>query len=245
MSSFLGRLPLDRIALVLLALVCLVAAGLAWLADHPEHDPRAPLTLDQPEGWATGLKLAALRDDPRACAAFLERSAIVPEILPATGDGACRRADRQQLASVSALGFGLRPSTAQATCAVDAAFARWLRHGIEPAARAHLGQGVDRIEHMGTYNCRRIGGGEEGNWSEHATGNAIDIAGFVLEDGTRVTVLDDWEEESGGKAAFLHAVRDAACGPFATVLSPDYNAAHANHLHLDQARRTMGATACR
>ena len=53
---------------------------------------------------------------------------------------------------------------------------------------ATLGSEVVRIEHLGTVNCRRIGGGDKGNWSEHATGNAIDISAFVLADGRRITV---------------------------------------------------------
>ena len=41
-------------------------------------------------------------------------------------------------------------------------------------------------------------------------------------------------------------VRDGACDLFATVLSPDYNAAHADHLHFDQAMRgAMGWRGCR
>ena len=65
------------------------------------------------------------------------------------------------------------------------------------------------------------------------------MAGFVLEDGRRVTVAADWNGE-GKDAAFLHRARDEACGIFGTVLSPDYNAAHADHLHLDQAARGWG-----
>jgi hypothetical protein len=60
-----------------------------------------------------------------------------------------------------------------------------------------------------------------------------------------VTVVGDWKGE-GERAAFLREVRDGACDLFATVLSPDYNAAHRDHLHLDQARRgAMGWRACR
>jgi hypothetical protein len=139
----------------------------------------------------------------------------------------------------------LQPAGAQATCAVDAGLARWLRHGVQPAAAAFLGSRVVALEHFGTNNCRRIGGGDRGGWSEHATGNAIDIAAFKLADGRRIIVRRDWTGQQK-PAAFLHAVRDAACGEFTTVLSPDYNAAHAGHLHLDQADRGVaGWTACR
>ena len=89
-----------------------------------------------------------------------------------------------------------------------------------------------------------IYGRDSGDWSEHATANAIDIAGFVIEDGTRISVLRDWD--AGERGRFLDDVRDGACDLFATVLSPDYNAAHRDHLHLDQASRgAFGWRACR
>src|SRR5690606_2569890 len=109
--------------------------------------------------------------------------------------------------------------------------------------RELLGSPVARLEHFGTYSCRRLYGRGEGPWSEHATGNAIDIGGFVLEDGRRLTLLGDWKGEDE-EAAFLRRVRDEACAVFGTVLSPDYNAAHADHLHLDQEARGFGGV-CR
>lgn len=235
---------LDRIALVLLLVGCLLAGGRGWLHDHPQHDPWTPLELEQPAGWATSRKLSALRTDRSQCRAFLDRSGIAVTALAPVGQGACRREDRQQLAAPAYLDLALRPGGAQATCAVDAGLGWWLRHGVEPAARATLVAPVVRIEHLGTANCRRIGGGAKGGWSEHATGNAIDVAAFVLADGRRISVRRDWTG-GGSAAAFLHMVRDAACDSFATVLSPDYNAAHADHLHLDQAGRAGGWSACR
>ena len=86
----------------------------------------------------------------------------------------------------------------------------------------------------------RIYGGDTGNWSEHATGNAVDVSAFVLEDGRRISVLGDWNDADEA-AGFLHAARDAACDVFGTVLSPDYNAAHADHFHLDQEARGFGS----
>ena len=96
-----------------------------------------------------------------------------------------------------------------------------------------------RVDSFGSYACRPIRGGREGRWSEHARGNAIDIAGFRLSGGRRISVAGDWKGDDT-EAAFLRDVRDGACRMFATVLSPDYNAAHRDHLHLDQARRGGG-----
>lgn len=135
------------------------------------------------------------------------------------------------------------PARPHTTCAVAAAFSLWLQQGVQPAAQAQLGSGIARIEHFGTYSCRRLYGRPDGPWSEHATGNAIDIAAFILKDGRRISVLRDWDRE-GPEAAFLRDARDNACETFGTVLSPDYNAAHADHLHLDQAARGFGGV-CR
>lgn len=240
------RFVLDRWLLAGLVLLTAVAGGGAWLAGHPQHNPWAPLSLsDRADGWATKAKVVRLRQDPDACRAFLQRSAIGFMPLPPAGEGTCRREDRQIVEPVEALGLALRPAGPQATCAVNAGLVRWLRHGVQPAAQAVMGSRVVALEHYGTNSCRRIGGGQTGTWSEHATGNAIDIAAFRLADGRRIIVRRDWAGSSKA-AAFLHAVRTSACEEFATVLSPDYNAAHADHLHLDQARRGAAAwTVCR
>ncbi len=237
-SRRIGRFSLDRTIIGLLLLGAALLGGRAWLEEHPQHNPWAPLSLDDPPGWATQRKLASLRDEPDECRAVLERSNVAFRALDPAGEGECRREDRTVLA-----GAPLSPSQPIATCAVAAGFELWLRQSVQPVAEELLGSPVAQVEHFGTYSCRRIYGREAGNWSEHATGNAIDIAAFVLEDGQRISVRGDWEGE-GKEAAFLRRVRDAACGVFGTVLSPDYNAAHADHFHLDQEARGFGGV-CR
>lgn len=238
------RFRFDRWAIGLLAFGALLLGGWRWLQDHPQHNPWAPLSLEDPPGWATGRKIARLRDEPGECRAFLQNSGIAFTALPPAGEGECRRDDRTLTAPDTASGMVLRPRDAQATCAVHAGLAIWLRHGVQPAAENLLGSRVAALEHFGTHSCRRVGGGGSGNWSEHATGNAIDISAFVLDDGRRIVLLGGWQ---GGDddAVFLRAARDTACESFATVLSPDYNAAHADHFHLDQARRNQGWRFCR
>jgi len=238
LSRQIGRFRLDRLLLWALLLAAAFVAGRSWLAEHPEHDPWAPLDLNDPPGWATQRKLAALRTDPAECRAVLERSGVAFSALPAAGEGQCRREDRTVLVEAP-----LAPEPPASTCAIAAAFELWLRRGVQPAAEELLGSRVARIEHFGAYSCRRMYGRDTGQWSEHATGNAIDISAFVLVDGRRITVARDWADP-GVEAGFLHRVRDHACKVFGTVLSPDYNAAHADHLHLDQAARGFGGV-CR
>ncbi len=237
-SRRIGKFRLDRLGIALLLLGAALVAGRAWLAQHPEHSPWAPLDLGDPPGWATESKIAALRDDPGECRAVLQRSDVAFAALDPQGEGACRRDDRTRLTA-----YPLAPDKPPTTCALAAALELWLRRGVEPAANEIFGSPVARIEHMGAYSCRRLYGRAQGRWSEHATGNAIDIAGFVLEDGGRISVLGDWDNDDK-EAAFLRRVRDESCKVFGTVLSPDYNAAHRDHFHLDQQARGWGSV-CR
>lgn len=233
--------------------VLLVLVGVAILAlyshgrRHPEDLPWTELALEQPVGRFTGRKLTALTDDAPRCLALLDRAGIRHESLPAISseDGRCGYADGVRLRSGGALETALAPTDIGMACPVAAALAMWDWRVVQLAALRHFGQTVARIDTFGSYSCRRMYGRTEGSWSEHATADAIDIAGFRLADGTRISVARDWQGD-GATAAFLRDVRDGACDLFATVLSPEYNAAHADHLHLDQAARgRMSWRACR
>lgn len=234
-SRRIGRFRWDRRALLLLVLLAGLVAGRAWLAEHPEHDPWAPLDLRDPPGWATARKLQALKDDIGECRAVLARSQVAYTALPAAGAGECARPDRTRLDR-----FPFAPAPPPTTCAAAIALELWRRGTLEPQAREIFGAGLARVEHLGAFSCRRMYGRDEGPWSEHATGNAIDIAALVLDDGTRISVLADWNGGDPDKALFLRRVRDGACRAFSTVLSPEYNAAHRDHLHLDIAGRWGG-----
>ena len=52
------------------------------------------------------------------------------------------------------------------------------------------------------------------------------------------------DQQLDRKAQFLRAAHDSACKIFGTVLGPEANEAHRNHLHLDMAQRSFG-TICR
>jgi hypothetical protein len=110
-------------------------------------------------------------------------------------------------------------------------FAGWARFGVDRAARAILGSPLVRIETMGSYSCRNVAGTEKR--SAHATGNAIDVAAFVLANGRRVTVLNGWNSDDPAEREFLRTIHQSACRRFGTTLGPDFNAAHRNHLHVD------------
>jgi hypothetical protein len=117
------------------------------------------------------------------------------------------------------------------TCEVSQAFTAWARYGVDRAARQVLGSPLRAIETMGSYSCRNVAG--SGRRSAHATGAAIDVAGFVLEDGRRISVKTGWHGGTEREREFLRVIQQSACKRFDTVLSPDYNAAHADHLHVE------------
>jgi hypothetical protein len=122
------------------------------------------------------------------------------------------------------------------TCPLADAFTRWTRDATQKAATAWLDSPVVKIESYGTYSCRPINNQSGNRLSEHGLSNAVDISGFVLASGRRITVLGDWNGPDGNARNFLRAVHDAACRRFQVVLGPDANALHANHLHFDMAR---------
>lgn len=237
-----------RLAGGLVTLGVLVAAGFAVWAfarGRPQDLPWTPLDLAEPVGLFTGRKLTALGDDFPQCRALLEDAGVRYTALPAVRSGQCGYTDGVRLRQTGALPLTFRPPGLGVSCPVAAALAMWEWNVLQPAARRHLGSRVTGLIHFGSYSCRRMYGRSSGDFSEHATADAIDVAGFRLADGREVRVMADWKGH-GAEAAFLREVRDGACDLFATVLSPDYNAAHRDHLHLDQAERgATGWRACR
>lgn len=234
-------MPLAALRRLLRALLLVATGGVLLFACTGAFPPRfvaPPLDLTAPINAATGRQIAALADDPARCVALLDAArAGVRRASPVTSaDSQCGYADGVRVASSN--GVAWRPGGRVTSCPVAAALFVWEREVVRPAALAQLGSRVTAIDHFGSYSCRRIGGAE-GGWSEHARANAIDIAGFRLADGRRVSVARDWAGDDPS-ARFLRQARDGACRLFGTTLSPDYNAAHADHLHLDQARRGGG-----
>lgn len=223
-----------------------VFALYAWLRRHPQDLPWTPLDLGETPGLFTRTKLTALtRDFPR-CRALLDRAGVRYVTLPKLEAGAhCGYADGVRLTAGGARTTRFAPGDLGLACPVAASMAMLEWTSIQPAAERHFKSRVRTIEHFGSYNCRRMYGRDAGDWSQHATADAIDLSGFVLDDGTRISVVRDWTG-GGPKAAFLRDVRDGACALFATTLSPDYNAAHRDHFHLDHADRGgMRWRACR
>ena len=127
--------------------------------------------------------------------------------------------------------------------------ARWYRRSIFCQRSGAAGSlAVVRPAGRGTPSdfvlfVRGMNGDPNANISEHAFGNALDMAAFTLADGHKITVKDGWHgtpEEQG----FLHDVQGAACDRFSTVLAPGSNAYHEDHIHVDLMRHASGRVMC-
>jgi hypothetical protein len=133
--------------------------------------------------------------------------------------------------------------TATLACPIVSALDTWFASGVQPAAVKWFGVQVAEIKQISAYSCRGMNGQPGARISEHAFGNALDIASFTLADGRRITVKDGWRgmpEEQG----FLRDVHASACQHFNTVLAPGSNVYHYDHIHVDLMRRSSRRQVC-
>jgi hypothetical protein len=219
-------IPILAAALLLLG----ISIRNGWFEVPERWNPWAPLRLAAPPDLFTRWRLARLSQDPPACAAFLATTPLRYERLTdrTTGEG-CGLTNAVR---IDALPAAVGPPFSL-SCRAAASLALWQHHVLEPAARGQLGSPVTRVEHFGSYSCRNIYDRPEATRSRHATAEALDVAGVVLADGRRIRVLRDWAGDSP-ESRFLREIRTGACAWFDGVFSPDYNAAHRDHLHLDR-----------
>jgi hypothetical protein len=183
----------------------------------PAYPPRDRASAPYPErpGAATGLPQA----EP------------LPRLGPAQGN------------SVAAFGPVAVKPVATLACPIVSVLDRWLADSVQPAAQRWFGARVVEIRQISAYSCRGMNGNSHAHISEHAFGNALDIAGFTLADGRHVSVKDGWKglpEEQG----FLRDVQAAACQQFTTVLAPGSNVYHYDHIHVDLMRRASRRLIC-
>lgn len=175
----------------------------------------------------------APRAQDAACLSDLSAAGASFNPLPDTYAGpGCNKLGTVQLSALSGdtSQFGIS-NIGPVQCRVASAFTNWARFGVDRAARQILGSPLERIETMGSYACRNIAGSDQR--SAHARAEAIDVSGFVLKDGRRITLTEDWDGGTAAEREFLRVVHRSACKRFGTVLGPEYNRAHEDHFHLE------------
>src|SRR6185295_9674721 len=200
--------------------------------DQPELDDEGEYQLGAPEQPAPPRGLA----DPRRMPPGLSAMPAVP---PATEH--VPLGPQRALPAMPAV--AVQPAATLA-CPIVSALDAWLANDVQPAAMRWFGQPVASIRQFSAYSCRTVNNQPGNGLSEHAFGNALDIAVFTLADGRKVTVEHGWRgapEEQG----FLRDVHLAACKHFSTVLAPGADVFHYNHFHVDMRLRRNGYTVCR
>lgn len=187
-----------------------------------------------------------LIDPDSACLAELRSNQVRFEPLGHFGDNdqGCGIDNPVKISAVTATWN--RPGVV--SCGMARTIGRFEAEVVQPAALARFGQGVRRLHHAGTYDCRvrrtqttvaaALGGSRGGRLSEHSKGRAIDILAFELDDGTMVSVKRDWRGK-GAKSSFLHDVARASCSVFNVALTPNHDRLHHDHLHLDVGPYTL------
>ena len=212
-----------------------VFIALVWFSIDrlpPQHNPFTPLSIDHPLGLGTSHKLSRFDDQTGECFAFLDDARIeytrLPEAEPGEACGFYAALTLDQSALPYSAGLHM-------TCPLTSALAVWERQSLIPRAINTFEPPPVEVLSFGSYSCRRLYGRSSGRYSEHASGNAIDIEGIRLADGTRITVAEHWGENSQ-EGRLLKHLRDDACRIFGTVLGPDYNDAHADHFHFDMSQ---------
>jgi hypothetical protein len=174
---------------------------------------------------------------PDRAATPYDRPAGLPQMEPMP------RLGPSQGNSVAAFGPVVVRPAATLACPIVSVLDRWLADSVQPASMRWFGARVVEIKQISAYSCRGMNGNSHAHISEHAFGNALDIAGFTLADGRQISVKDGWRglsEEQG----FLRDVQAAACQQFATVLAPGSNVYHYDHIHVDLMRRASGRVIC-
>lgn len=210
----------------------MVGARIAYLA-------AALATVSLLEGCASGgvpyEERAAWRDRVEAqCLADgrVRASPYVSSISSINGPSACGLQTPLKVSGALGGRVAVTP-TATLGCPLTASLDRWLNNSVQKAAYRQFGKPVVGIKQISAYSCRGRNGRHRGPLSEHAFGNALDIAAFRLSDGREITVVKGWSRGDAREKAFLREVFIGACNEFYTVLGPGSDRFHYNHIHVD------------
>ena len=162
----------------------------------------------------------------------MQASAYVRPMEEIDGPGVCGLERPLRVSGLRGGNVGVSPP-ATIGCPLTAALDRWIAASVQPAAHRYFGSRVVEITQIASYGCRGRNGNNYGNISEHAFGNALDMAAFRLANGQKIVVVKAWWRGTPRERAFLQAVFAGACAEFYTVLGPGSDRYHYNHIHVD------------
>ena len=229
------RIPLIPNTVKLLVILTAILLGAMLYAGHVRTSMMPFPALNPEKSWVmVGTRIGGLKYDRAACAAALrDPFAKISFVRDNPIKNGCGWVNSVRLSNFAGAGI----STIKLSCPMAAGLAVWMAQVVQPAAKKYFGTTVTRVSHLGGYSCRNIKGSLFSKYlnmrSEHATANAIDISGFSLANGQKVSILQHWTR-GGNKATLLKEIHYGACSYFRVVLGPEANRLHANHFHFDR-----------
>lgn len=219
------------------SLVVVCAAGLAQaeapktsLVPHPRPDmvvaTNAPPVL-RPMARPTTAQIIAAPGKPRITltGSVCDNSGIKGTMLDPITSRIKGCSVPQPVLVTSVGGVRLSPA-ATINCQAAVALAKWIDQGLQPAFQKQVVQ----LNIADSYSCRPRNNVRGAKVSEHGSGNAIDIQGFVLQSGKSLSVIANYGRQ-------MRVAQKAACGTFATTLGPGSDGYHEDHIHFDVSRR--------
>ena len=189
----------------------------------------------------TYFQTEGLRSPEGACDVKPSRIGQASKISDIHESNGCEVRNAWAVESIGPVSFS-QPATLN--CGMAEPLRVWLENTVQPAAGREFGERVVGVDIAASYSCRPRNNVRGAKMSEHGYGNAIDISAFTLESGRKVLVEQGWRGASSERS-FLRTVHDDACGEFRTVLGPNADRAHRDHLHLDLQNRRSGSAYCR
>lgn len=193
--------------------------------------PRPPLTIvSEPD------------DEHQACLKALTAIGATFKEIARIDDGNGCGIDKPIALSSPLPGIEFKPE-GQMRCEAALALAQWMKESVIPSAAALDNGKIVTINQASTYVCRLRNNASTGKISEHARGNAIDVASFTFENGKTIAI-EPRREDPTLTGAFQRAASASACLYFTTVLDPESDAAHESHFHLDVIERNGGFRYC-
>ena len=152
----------------------------------------AATRVEQPEPKPDVWTPAQIEHAARSCRKILGK--VKAELEPVTPikKGPCGTAAPFRLASLTAPRRVTFKPAPVLNCKMVVALDTWLRRGLQPLAKKHLGSPVVRVNVMSSYSCRNAYGRAKTRLSEHGLANAVDISAFVTANGEKTSLLADW-----------------------------------------------------
>jgi hypothetical protein len=193
---------------------------------------------EQREPWRTEAEEKCLAEKIVQPTAYTEPESSID------GPGTCGMVHPFKVAAMDGGMVEVSPKATLA-CPIIGEVDRWIAQSVQPAAMTWFGEPVVEIKQISAYSCRGMNGQPGAHISEHAFGNALDVAAFRLQSGREIVIKNAWKNGVYEERGFLRDILDDACQRFTTVLGPGSNVFHYDHFHLDLSRRASGNTYCK